>query len=87
LRGKAGIPELALNPVEGINRRHGVLRIVSPILHRQGWLVHEWRQVEQIHIRDILDIEEAFLPLLARLKHLHLGEVRALPGHDGGRAT
>jgi hypothetical protein len=38
-------------------------------------------------IRGVLDVEEALLPLLARFKQLHLGEVRALPGHDGGRAA
>jgi hypothetical protein len=87
LRSEAGIPQLTLNPVEGVHRQHGVLRIIGPVLHRQGWLVHEWRQVEQINVRGILDVEEALLPLLARFKQFHLGEVRALPGHDGGRAT
>jgi hypothetical protein len=75
LRSEAGIPQLALNPVEGINRHHGGLRVIRPVLHRQGWLVHEWQQVEQINVRDILDVEEALLPLLARFKQLYLGEV------------
>jgi hypothetical protein len=87
LGGEAGIPELALNSVEGVDRHHGALRVVRPALHRQRWLVHEWRQVEKVIVRGVLDIEEALLPLLARFKHFHLGEVRALPGHDGGRAA
>jgi hypothetical protein len=75
LRSEAGIPQLALNPMEGVNRHHGGLRVIGPVLHLQGRLVHEWRQVEQINVCDILDVEEALLPLLARLKQFYLGEV------------
>jgi hypothetical protein len=67
LRSEASIPQLALNPVDGVNWHHGGLRVIGLVLHLQGWLIHEWRQVEQIHIRGILDIEEALLPLLTGL--------------------
>jgi hypothetical protein len=66
LRGKAGIPEFALDLVEGVNQRDSALRVVHPALHRQRWLIHEWRQIEQINVRGIPDVEEALLPLLAR---------------------
>jgi hypothetical protein len=67
LRSEAGIQQLALNPVKGVDRHHCGLRVIGPVLHLQGWLIHEWRQVEQINVRGILDVEEALLPLLAGL--------------------
>jgi hypothetical protein len=68
LRCQAGIPQLALNPVEGIDRPHRVLRVISPILHLIGWLIHIWRQVEQIDIRGVLHIEETLLPFFTGLE-------------------
>jgi hypothetical protein len=65
---QAGILQLALNPVEGIDRPHHVLRVIRPILHRKGWLVHIWRQVEQIDVCGVLHVEETLLPFLTGLK-------------------
>jgi hypothetical protein len=73
--------------VEGVNRHHRGLGVVRPVLHLQGWLVHVWKQIEQINVRGITDIEEALLPLLAGIEQFYLGEVRALPGHYVGRAA
>jgi hypothetical protein len=87
LWGEVGISEVDLNPVKGVLWHHEVLRVIGPVLHHQGWLIHEWRQVEQVDVGGVLDVEEALLPLLARFQEFHLGEVRALPGHYGGRAT
>jgi hypothetical protein len=61
--------------VEGINQPHHVLRVICPILHFKGWLVHVWWQVEQTGVCGILHIEEALLPFLAGLEQLNLGEV------------
>jgi hypothetical protein len=62
LRSEAGIPQLALNPVEGVYRPHCGLRIISPVLHRCGRLIHEWQQIKQILVGGVLHIEEALLP-------------------------
>jgi hypothetical protein len=67
LRSEAGIQQFTLNPMEGVDRHHCGLRVIGPVLHLQGWLVHEWRQVEQINVCGILDVEEALLPLLVGL--------------------
>jgi hypothetical protein len=40
LRCQAGIPQFALDPVEGINRAHCGLRVIGPVLHPKGWLIH-----------------------------------------------
>jgi hypothetical protein len=64
LRRQAGIPQLTLNPVEGIDWPHHVLGVIGLVLHLKRWLVHIWWQVEQINIRGVLHIEETFLPLL-----------------------
>jgi hypothetical protein len=62
---QAGIAQLTLNPVEGIDRPHRVLGVICLVLHLKRWLIHIRRQVEQIDICGVLHIEEAFLPLLA----------------------
>jgi hypothetical protein len=72
---KTDIPQFAIDQVEGINRPHCVLRVICPVLHSKGWLVHVWRQVEQIHICGVLHVEETLLPFLTGLKQLNLGEV------------
>jgi hypothetical protein len=68
LRCQAGIPQFALDPVEGINRPHYGLRVIGPVLHPRGWLIHVWRQVEQIGIYGVLHVEETLLPFLTGLK-------------------
>jgi hypothetical protein len=68
LRCQAGSPQFALDPVKGINRPHCGLRVISPILHPSGWLIHVWWQVEQIHICGVLHVEETLLPFLTGLK-------------------
>jgi hypothetical protein len=75
LRCEADIPQFALNPVDGINRPHSGLRVIRPILHPGGWLIHVWRQVEQIHICCVLHVEETLLLFFIRLEQLYLGEV------------
>jgi hypothetical protein len=68
LWSQAGIPQFALDPVEGINWPHCVLWVVCPVIQPIGWLVHIWRQVEQIDIRGVLHVEENLLPFLAGLE-------------------
>jgi hypothetical protein len=65
LRCEAGIMQLILNPVEGIEWPHHVLGVIGPVLHPDRWLVHIWRQVQQVNCSGVLHIEEALLPLLA----------------------
>jgi hypothetical protein len=84
---QAGIPQLTLNPVEGVDWPYHVLGVICPVLHLKRWLIYIWRQVEQINIRGVLHIEEAFLPLLTWLKQFYLRKVGAFLGHDGGCTT
>jgi hypothetical protein len=65
LRRQAGIAQLILNPVEGIDWPHRVLGVTGPVLHPDRWLVHIWRQVQQVNYSGVLHTEEALLPLLA----------------------
>jgi hypothetical protein len=62
---QAGITKVVLNPVEGVDFPHRVLRIVGPILHLIWRNVNVCRQVEQVNICSVLHIKEALLPFLA----------------------
>jgi hypothetical protein len=65
LRRQAGITQLILNPVEGIDWPHHVLGVIGLVLHLNRWLVHIWQQIQQVNCSGVLHIEEALLPLLA----------------------
>jgi hypothetical protein len=64
-----------------------MLWVIYPVLYSKGWLIHVWRQVEQINIRGVLHVEETLLPFLTRLEQLYLWKVRTFLGHYGGRAA
>jgi hypothetical protein len=65
LRCQAGITQLILNPVEGIDWPYHVLGVICLVLHPNRWLVHIRQQIQQVNCSGVLHIEEAFLPLLA----------------------
>jgi hypothetical protein len=65
LQHQAGIMQVILNPVEGIDWPHHVLGVIGPVLHLSRRSVNIWWLVEQVNFCGVLHIEEAFLPLLA----------------------